>query len=101
MAAMQLARVLGQVVSTVKDTGLGSFTLLLVQDATGADPARTSGPAYVALDLAGAGEGELVLVSRGSAARVAPESEKAPTDSAVVGIVDSVIRQGSVRYRKS
>src|SRR5690625_4247715 len=74
--AMQLAKVLGQVVSTVKDSGLDSFKLLLVQDATGAGSSRTSGPVYVAVDLIGAGESELVLVTKGSAARVAPLSDK-------------------------
>ena len=55
---MQLARVLGQVVSTIKEPGLARYTLLLVQDATGSaddeDPARSNGPAYVAVDLVGA-----------------------------------------------
>ena len=72
---MQLAKVLGQVVSTVKQAGLERFTLLLLQDATGADPERASGPAYVAVDLVGAGTGELVLVASGGAAG----SRRAPT----------------------
>lgn len=97
---MQLAKVLGQVVATVKEPGLARFTLLLVQDATGADPERVSGPAYVAVDLVGAGTGELVLVSSGGAARVAAGVD-APTDRAVVAIADSVIRAGTVTYRKT
>lgn len=97
---MRLAKVVGQVVATVKADGLGSFKLLLVQDATGATPARTSGPIYVAIDLVGAGEGELVLVVSGSGARVCAESAAAPVDSAVVAIADSVIRSGDVTYRK-
>src|SRR6476469_7860814 len=60
---MQLAKVLGQVVSTVKEPGLSRFTLLVVQDASGADPERSSGPAYVAVDVVGAGVGEIVLVA--------------------------------------
>ena len=63
--------------------------------------ARTSGPVYVAIDLVGAGEGELVLVVSGSGARVSAESSAAPVDSAVVAIADSVIRNGAVTYRKS
>lgn len=98
---MRLAKVVGQVVSTVKDDGLSSFKLLVLQDATGATPARTSGPVYVAIDLVGAGEGELVLVVSGSGARVCAESKAAPVDSAVVAIADSVIRNGDVTYRKS
>jgi ethanolamine utilization protein EutN len=98
---MRLAKVVGQVVATVKDDGLSSFKLLMLQDATGATPARTSGPVYVAIDLVGAGEGELVLVVSGSGARICAESKAAPVDSAVVAIADSVIRNGDVTYRKS
>lgn len=98
---MQLAKVLGQVVSTVKEPGLGSFTLLLVEDADSSEPNRTSGPAYVAIDLVGAGVGEVVLVARGSAARVAAASASSPADCAVVGIADSVIQSGTVTYRKT
>jgi ethanolamine utilization protein EutN len=97
---MQLAKVLGQVVSTVKEPGLARFTLLVVQDASGADPERTSGPAYVAVDTVGAGVGEIVLVACGGAARVAAGAE-APTDRAVVAIADTVIRAGAVSYRKA
>ena len=99
---MRLAKVVGQVVATVKEDGLSSFKLLMLQDATGATtPARTSGPVYVAIDLVGAGEGELVLVVSGSGARACAESKAAPVDSAVVAIADSVIRNGDVTYRKS
>jgi ethanolamine utilization protein EutN len=96
---VQLATVLGQVVSTVKEPGLGRFTLLLVQDTAdgGADP---GGPSYVAVDLVGAGVGEVVLVAAGGAARVAAGAE-APTDRAVVAIADTVIRTGTVTYRKT
>jgi ethanolamine utilization protein EutN len=98
---MRLAKVVGQVVATVKDDGLSSFKLLMLQDTTGATQARASGPVYVAIDLVGAGEGELVLVVSGSGARICADSAKAPVDSAVVAIADSVIRNGDVTYRKS
>ena len=93
---MQLATVLGQVVSTVKEPGLARFTLLLLQD-TEPDPA---GAVYVAVDLVGAGVGEVVLVAAGGAARVAAGPE-APTDRAVVAIADTVVRSGSVTYSKA
>lgn len=97
---MQLAVVLGQVVSTVKEPGLERFSLLLLQDAAGDDPEQPSGPVYVAVDLVGAGVGELVLVATGGAARVAAGAD-APTDRAVVAIADTVIRAGTIAYRKS
>lgn len=97
---MQLATVLGQVVSTVKEPGLARFTLLLVRDTTAADLDPAEVPTYVAVDLVGAGTGEVVLVATGGAARVAAGAE-APTDRAVVAIVDSVVRTGHVTYQKS
>jgi ethanolamine utilization protein EutN len=97
---MQLAKVLGQVVSTVKGAGLEGLTLLLVQDAAGADPEQTRGPAYVAVDVVGAGVGEVVLVAVGGAARVAAGVD-VPTDRAVVAIADTVIRGRNVSYRKA
>lgn len=96
---MQLATVLGQVVSTVKEPGLGRFTLLLVRD-TDDGVADEDGPSYVAVDLVGAGVGEVVLVASGGAARVAAGAD-APTDRAVVAIADTVIRTGTVTYRKT
>lgn len=96
---MQLATVLGQVVSTVKEPGLGRFTLLLVQDTADGGP-DDGGPSYVAVDLVGAGVGEVVLVATGGAARVAAGAD-APADRAVVGIADTVIRTGTVTYRKT
>ncbi|TCK21425.1 EutN/CcmL family microcompartment protein [Pseudonocardia endophytica] len=97
---MQLAKVLGQVVSTVKEPGLGRFTLLVVQDVSSTDAARTDGPSHVAVDVVGAGVGELVVVSSGGAARVAAGAD-VPTDLAVIGIADTVINSGQVTYRKS
>lgn len=103
---MRLASVLGQVVATVKEPGLDRFTLLVVQDEF---PAPDSGPdhprpPYVAVDLVGAGVGELVLVVGGSAARLAAGAAAGadcPTDQAVVGIADTVIDRGAVIYRTS
>lgn len=97
---MQLAKVLGQVVSTAKHAGLDNATLLVVQDAPGDNPEDADGPAYVAVDTVGAGVGEIVLVAGGGAARVAAGAA-APTDRAVVAIADTVVRAGAVTYRKS
>ena len=99
---MELARVTGQVVSTIKQDGLHGFKLLLVaplDPATGADAAGEL--PYVAVDLTGAGTGEVVIVARGSAARVSADGDKVPTDAAVVAIVDSVIVEGKQTFDKS
>jgi microcompartment protein CcmK/EutM len=98
---MELGRVIGQVVSTVKQDGLTGFTLLVIQphDARGA-AAKSAAP-YVAIDLVGAGNGEVVLLARGSGARIPSGAEAAPTDAAVVAIVDSVVVEGVGVYSKS
>ncbi len=67
--------------------------------ATG-DPAAGALP-YVAVDTTGAGYGEVVVVTRGSAARIAAGTEAVPTDAAVVAIVDSVIVAGKQTFDKS
>ena len=59
---MRLAKVVGQVVSTVKEPGLDGFKILLVEDLDPNDPERDpfDGEAYPAIDVVGAGEGEVV-----------------------------------------
>jgi microcompartment protein CcmK/EutM len=89
---MKLGRVVGTVVSTIKSSGLNSYKLMLVSHL---DLAADSIPsdeheAFVAIDLVGAGEGEIVLISRGSAARVSAGASDVPTDAAIVAVVDNV-----------
>jgi microcompartment protein CcmK/EutM len=38
----------------------------------------------------GAGEGEMVLITQGSSARLTPETKSLPVDTVIIGIVDSV-----------
>lgn len=44
----------------------------------------------VAIDTVGAGSGDRVLVTTGSAARVSVEDMCVPIDAAIVGIIDSI-----------
>ena len=103
---MQLARVCGNVVASIKDAGLASHKLLLLEAVAASDPVGSpSAPdraesVYVAIDLIGAGIGEIVLVAMGSAARVANDGRLAPTDAAVVAIVDAVQFDGRSTFVK-
>lgn len=83
---MQLARVIGEVVSTMKDPALTGTTLLILQPltASGEDAGRT----LVALDSVGAGVGETVFFVRGREAAFPFYPAEPPTDAAIVGIVD-------------
>lgn len=84
---MQLARVIGMVVATVKNDSLEGRTLLIVQslDAT----LKPQGTPLVAVDSVGAGVGELVFWCRGKEASFPFKREDTPTDCTIVGIVDS------------
>lgn len=83
---MQLARVIGDVVITVKDPNLAGLTLLVLQP-LGADGAAT-GRTLVAVDAVGAGVGETVFFVRGKEASFPFHPTEVPADAGIVGIVD-------------
>ncbi len=95
---MQIAKVLGTVVSTQKEPSLTGLKFLLLQfiDETGQLLPRYE----VAADSVGAGVDEWVLVSRGSAARQSERNENRPLDALVVGIVDTVTVDNRPLYSK-
>lgn len=79
---MVIGKVVGTVVSTRKSERLVGSKFLIVE------PLEQEGQQrLVAVDTVGAGVGETVLVTLGSAARVACGTE-VPVDAAIVGIVD-------------
>lgn len=84
---MQIARVIGTVVSTVKNESLESRKLLIVQTLD-AD-LQPKGNPQIALDAVGAGVGELVFWCRGKEASFPFKREDTPTDCTIIGIVDS------------
>ena len=100
---MEIGRVVGQVVATVKQAGLQGRTLLLIVPLDPADVDGDGGPGatYAAADYVGAGLGEVVLVTRGSAARVDDTTTGVPTDAAAVAIVDSVVVHNKTVFNKS
>jgi microcompartment protein CcmK/EutM len=83
---MQLARVVGEVVATVKDANLNGMKMLVVQPllASGEPVGRT----LVALDSVGAGVGENVFFVRGREAAFPFYPGEPPTDATIIGIVD-------------
>jgi ethanolamine utilization protein EutN len=83
---VQLARVLGEVVATMKDANLIGLKMLVLQplSASGEPAGRT----LVALDSVGAGVGEDVFFVRGREAAFPFYPGEPPTDAAIVGIVD-------------
>jgi microcompartment protein CcmK/EutM len=96
---MVFARVVGTVVSTLKDEKLVGRKLLLVQpvDVSGS----TKGGPLVAVDSVGAGEGELVLLVQGSSARQTGRTEGTPVDCAIIAIVDTIEHAGKTAFSKA
>jgi ethanolamine utilization protein EutN len=84
---MMLARVIGNVVSTIKDPGLEGRKLLLIQPLT--REGKPKGRPLVGIDSIGAGFGETVYWCRGKEASLAFKDE-VPSDCSIVGIVDSI-----------
>ncbi len=88
---MFLAKVIGTVVSTQKDPKFLGMKLLLIQPyITREDELVQSGSSVVAVDSVGAGLGELVMFTQGSSARLTDITRDSPTDTVIVGIVDTV-----------
>jgi microcompartment protein CcmK/EutM len=83
---MQLARVVGEVVATIKDANLSGIKLLVVQPV--APSGEDSGRTLVALDSIGAGVGEHVFFVRGREAAFPFYPAEPPADATVIGIVD-------------
>jgi microcompartment protein CcmK/EutM len=53
-----------------------------------------SGSSVVAVDSVGAGNGELVMFTQGSSARLTDRTKDAPVDAVIIGIVDTVELDG-------
>ena len=86
---MKLARVVGNVVSTINTVDFEDRTLLLCDLL---DPDGTpSGGYQIAVDSVGAGAGETVLLlDEGNGARQVLSAPGAPIRTVIVGIVDEV-----------
>jgi ethanolamine utilization protein EutN len=85
---MQLGRVIGNVVCTIKTPSLVGLKLLIVQplDRNGRDTGRP----LIALDSVGAGAGETIYWCRGREASFPFLPVEPPTEATIVGIVDTV-----------
>lgn len=88
---MQLAKVIGNLVSTHKNESIKGKKILFVQPLD--ENLEPFGPEELALDVIGAGVGDIVVImNEGKSAREVSQSEYqyAPVDLAVAGIVDSI-----------
>ncbi|MEN8223303.1 MAG: EutN/CcmL family microcompartment protein [Acidobacteriota bacterium] len=95
---MILAKVIGTVVSTQKESSMDGLKFLLLQqiDSDG----KLKGGIVVAADAVDAGPGEIVLYASGSSARQTKSTENRPCDAVVMAIVDNWEIDGNLVYKK-
>ncbi len=92
---MRIARVVGNVVSTLKHEAYEGKKLLLVAPVT--PDGKIKSPATVAVDYVGAGTGEYVLLGAApGAAKLVFEIDVAPIKDMVMGIIDEVKINGKL-----
>jgi len=95
---MQLMQVVGTVVSTQKDEKLNGVKFLIGKEIR-MDGTMTE-TYHVAVDTVGAGPGEVVIIVRGSSARLTDATDKKPVDTAIIGIVDEIEVAGNIVWKK-
>jgi microcompartment protein CcmK/EutM len=98
---MQLAKVIGNLVSTHKNETLKGKKILFVQPLD--TELKPFGIEQLAIDVIGAGIGDIVvIINEGKSARTVSkaDSDIAPIDLAVAGIVDSIDANGKYKVIK-
>jgi microcompartment protein CcmK/EutM len=95
---MFVAQVTGSVVATQKTAAMTGHKMLVVEpyrlDEKTRDRLVPTGRTFIAVDTLGAGEGQFVLVTQGSSARLTPETKSLPIDAVIIGLVDTVRIEG-------
>jgi microcompartment protein CcmK/EutM len=87
---MNLCRVVGSVVSTVKNEKLVGRKLLTVQPVD-LDGRTAKGSSFIAVDLVGAGVSDLVLtITEGGGVRIHLQDDQSPFASVITAIVDDL-----------
>jgi ethanolamine utilization protein EutN len=100
---MFVAKVTGALVATQKVDAMVGHKLLVVEPYRVDDSRqglKSAGRTFVAVDTVGAGEGEFVLITQGSSARLTPETKNLPVDAVIIGIVDTMHVESVCVYDK-
>ncbi len=85
---MNIGRIIGTAVATRKDDTLLGCKLMITQPLT--MDYKAVGQPMIAVDTVGAGIGEVVIYTKGKAARNAARKSDSAIDMAIVGIVDNI-----------
>ena len=90
---MKLARVIGNIVSTVRSKTHEGYKLMLVQYLD--EDGQPAGPYYVAFDCGDAGVGDVVLVNTdGGAAKLLLDDRNIVANQTICGVVDCYTFKG-------
>ena len=95
---MLICRVVGNVVSTIKDEKLSGRKILIVREATTEN--ELVGKPIAAIDTVDAGIGDLVLIAQGSSARQTTSTKDTPTDAVIMAIIDELAVDGKITFKK-
>lgn len=95
---MLICRVVGNVVSTIKDEKLSGRKILIVREATTEN--ELVGKPIAAIDTVDAGVGDLVLIAQGSSARQTTSTKETPTDAVIMAIIDELSVDGKTVWKK-
>lgn len=85
---MNLAKVIGTIWATQKDANLKGAKMQIIQPLDHHE--KKNGDPIVAVDMIGAGPGEIVYFTSAREATIPWHTRIAPIDAAIVGIVDSI-----------
>lgn len=85
---MRIGKVIGTIVATRKDEKLIGSKLMITQPLD--LDLKPKGDPLIAVDTVGAGIGELVVYTTGTAGRIAARKLDSPIDTAIVGIIDEI-----------
>ena len=95
---MILGKVTGTITSNTDSVGVAGSKFLLIDKCN--SNGVTKNDFVVALDLVGAGQNEIVMVSEGSTARETQCTANKPVDAVIVGIIDMIDEQDKIVYKK-
>ena len=102
---MFVALVTGSIVATQKTESMTGHKMLVVEPYRLDEKTRSqlvpTGRTFIAVDTLGAGEGQFVLVTQGSSARLTPETKSLPIDAVVIGLVDTVRIEGKEVFKRN
>ena len=96
---MVLAKVVGTLVSTQKESSMDGLKFLILQNVD--IDGKATGGFVVAADAVDAGPGEMVLYASGSSARQTEQTNNRPCDAVVMAIVDNWEVNGETKYLKN